>query len=70
MGGDSWYRMVGAVLKQYAIYLLRWQLSTLTLWPVLYYMGSGYDGVMAANLVGGVIFFWVDRWIFKNGLLV
>jgi hypothetical protein len=51
------------------LYLLRWQLSTPILacalilmrdWPPL-------AATAAANLIGGLIFFPVDRWIMKKG---
>ena len=47
----------------FLLYLLRWQLST----PILYLITrrvKGWRGVVLANLMGGVIFFFVDRWIF------
>ena len=54
------------IVGQYALYLVRWQLST----PILaVVMARGahktvdWKGAMFANLVGGLIFFWVDRWI-------
>lgn len=49
-----------------ALYLLRWQLSTPILWGVLYLLGSSIWATVAANLIGGCVFFWVDRWIFKR----
>lgn len=56
------------MIKKYLLYLLRWQLSTPVLaavlalfadWPVIV-------STIIANLIGGLIFFWVDRWIFKT----
>lgn len=53
---------------QYAVYLVRWQLSTpilsivlnlLTNMPILW-------ATVIANFIGGLIFFWVDKFIFKN----
>lgn len=61
------------LLQRYAFYLLRWQLSTPILAPVVAYFkhspsvwGTREDwiGSTVANLIGGLIFFWVDRWIF------
>ena len=60
--------------KQYILYLLRWQLSSVILAPVIGIMkhtsivGNVSDWVSAivANLIGGLIFFWVDRLIFKE----
>lgn len=54
------------LLKKYAIYLLRWQLSTPTLFLVIYYTNPGLTGTILANLIGGLIFFWVDRKIFSG----
>jgi len=50
------------------IYLLRWQASTLVLAPVLS-MTKGCNSWLSAavaNLIGGCIFFWVDKYIFKK----
>ena len=56
------------ICKQYIIYLFRWQLSTPILAIVLYWLGGlgELPATIIANLIGGVIFFWVDRWIFKG----
>ena len=54
--------------KRYLAYLLRWQLSTPILAFVILLM-AGYDTLVAtvvANLVGGLIFFWVDQYIFTS----
>lgn len=54
--------------KQYALYLLRWQLSTPILAVVIYLLSS-YDILTAtiiANLIGGLIFYWVDKLIFHK----
>jgi len=53
-------------VKKYLLYLGRWQLSTPILALVMAKMtiGSGMVKVVVANLVGGLIFFWVDRLIF------
>lgn len=45
-------------------YAFRWQLST----PILYLITkriSGIRGTIIANLIGAVIFYFVDRLIFK-----
>lgn len=50
------------------MYLLRWQLSTPILSGALVVL-SGIPvlwGTVVANLVGGLIFFWVDRFIFRK----
>ena len=56
-----------STLIQYAIYLLRWQASSLILWPViqLVHLPAVWQAVIS-NLIGGLIFFWVDRIIFKG----
>ena len=56
------------MIKKYILYLLRWQLST----PILAICccGFGSFGVLSAtvlaNLIGGLIFFWVDKLIFRG----
>ncbi len=61
------------MLRRYLLYLLRWQCSTPILAPVIAYFkhsphlfGSAEDwiGSVVANIIGGLIFFWVDRFIF------
>ncbi|EJG07304.1 hypothetical protein Metli_1351 [Methanofollis liminatans DSM 4140] len=57
--------------KRYGLYLVRWQLSTPILAGVLIVL-STMDALMAtiiANLIGGLIFFWVDRFIFTSKVL-
>ena len=56
------------IIKKYLLYLLRWQLSTPVLAAVLYIMNTKeiYETIIA-NLVGGLIFFWVDILIFRGG---
>jgi hypothetical protein len=54
--------------KRYGLYLLRWQAST----PILAGVGillAPYGWLVAAivaNLIGGLIFFWVDQFIFTS----
>lgn len=57
------------------LYLIRWQLSTPILAPVIaWFSGSpnwlgtpeSWMGSAVANLIGGSIFFWVDRFIFTS----
>ena len=54
------------LVKQYLLYLMRWQLSTpiIALCIVLLPFSPLVKAIIA-NVIGGVIFFWVDRWIFK-----
>ena len=56
------------MIKKYILYLIRWQLSTPILAICVAYFAS-YGTTMAtviANFIGGLMFFWVDKWIFKN----
>jgi len=57
--------------KQYAIYLIRWQLSTPILAAVLTLLAAANNLVatIVANFIGGLIFFWVDKFIFTTPLL-
>jgi hypothetical protein len=56
------------MIKKYALYLLRWQLSTPILAVCLIFLGGLGElwATIAANLIGGLIFFWVDKWIFRS----
>lgn len=53
-------------MKRFMLYLVRWQLSTPILWLVLRHLGAGLGATVVANLIGGSIFFWVDRFIFTS----
>jgi hypothetical protein len=62
-------------LVKFFLYLIRWQLSTPILAPIVAYFkhsphvfGTLEDWYAAAiaNLIGACIFFWVDRFIFKS----
>ena len=55
-----------ATLRKLALYLLRWQLSTPILWLVVRHLGTGLGATIISNLIGGMIFFWVDRFIFTS----
>lgn len=55
-------------MKQFILYLIRWQLSTPILAIVLKLLAN-IDVTIAtiiANLIGGVIFFWIDKLIFRK----
>jgi hypothetical protein len=54
--------------KRYGLYLLRWQASTPILAGVGIILASMGQLVAAivANLIGGLIFFWVDQFIFTS----
>ncbi len=57
-----------ALLRKYFLYLIRWQLSTPILAVCVVWFASMGTTVatILANLIGGLIFFWVDRWIFQK----
>lgn len=54
--------------KKYSLYLIRWQLSTPILAIVLKLLSNmnTLTATIIANLIGGLIFFWVDKIIFKK----
>ena len=56
------------MIKKYLLYLGRWQLSTPILAIVLILMSSFNPtfATIVANLIGGLIFFWIDKIIFRN----
>lgn len=54
------------MIKKYLLYLLRWQLSSPILFIILYILHTNeLIEAIIANLIGGIIFFWIDRLIFK-----
>ena len=53
-------------MKRFLLYLFRWQLSTPILWLVVRQLGAGLWPTVLANLIGGAIFFWVDKFIFTS----
>jgi len=57
--------------KRYGLYLLRWQLSTPILALVLFWLAAAGEltATIVANLIGGLIFFWVDAFIFTSAKL-
>lgn len=55
-------------MKRFLFYLIRWQLSTPILWLVVKQMGVGIWSTVLANLIGGAIFFWVDKFIFTSAV--
>jgi len=54
--------------KTFRNYLIRWQLSTFVLAPVMWALSGWNPWVVSgiANLIGGVIFYPVDTKIFNN----
>jgi len=57
--------------KRYGVYLLRWQLSTpLLAWCVIVFAALGPTlSTVLANLIGGLIFYFVDQFIFQSEML-
>jgi len=55
-------------MVKFILYMLRWQLSGVVLAPVLSMFGveAVVLPTITANLIGGLIFFWIDKWIFKE----
>lgn len=53
-------------MNRFILYLIRWQLSTPILWLVVRQLGASLTSTIIANLIGGAIFFWVDRFIFTS----
>lgn len=53
-------------MRRFILYLIRWQLSTPILWLVVRNLGAGLWQTVVANLIGGSIFFWVDKFIFTS----
>jgi hypothetical protein len=62
-------------MRRFLLYLIRWQLSTPILAPVVAiftHSGSWFGtaeswiGSAVANLIGGSIFYWVDKFIFTS----
>ncbi len=55
-------------LKRYFLYLCRWQLSTPILAIALIWLSSlnKWVATIIANFIGGLIFFWVDRFVFTS----
>lgn len=54
--------------KQFIAYAVRWQLSSPVLALALYYLQPHgiITATIAANLIGAMIFFWIDKRIFKQ----
>jgi len=55
-------------LMQYGAYLIRWQLSSPILAVVLIVFAdtNTWLATVLANCIGGCLFFWIDRFIFKS----
>lgn len=54
-------------IKSYILYILRWLCSTPILALILYIMHTNeLIETIIANLIGGLIFFWIDKKIFNK----
>lgn len=56
-------------MRRLLIYLLRWQMSTPILAVITYHMAAEYGSTISAivaNLVGGLLFYHIDKRIFKK----
>jgi hypothetical protein len=53
-------------MKRFILYLFRWQLSTPILWIIVGRLGASLKSTIIANLIGGIIFFWIDKFIFTS----
>lgn len=55
-------------MKKFLLYLGRWQLSTPILAGCLILLSGlgSFWATVVANLIGGAIFFWVDKLIFRE----
>lgn len=61
-------------MDKFLLYLGRWQLSGFVLGPVLALMTDTkiYDpkiiaATILSNLIGGAVFFWIDKYLIFNG---
>lgn len=52
---------------KFTLYALRWQASSLTLWPVIWWLSdSPLLAAVVGNALGACVFYWVDRQIFER----
>lgn len=56
-------------IKRFLLYCGRWQLSTPILWLVVAKLGTSLYVTVLANLIGGCIFFFIDRFIFTSNVI-
>lgn len=54
---------------RFILYLCRWQLSSFILAPCLFFLGhlGEWPAAIIANLIGAIIMYPVDRFIFSGG---
>ncbi len=58
------------MLKQFLVYAFRWQLSSPILAICIIYLPyNSTIKTILANLIGSIIFFWVDKYIFTSKTL-
>lgn len=57
-----------SIWVKYLLYLVRWQLSTPVIAAVLILLAetNKWIATAIANLIGGLIFFWIDKIIFTG----
>jgi hypothetical protein len=59
MQNKSWIKFI--------LYIIRWQLSTPILALCVFLInGSTLYKTIIANLIGGCIFYWFDKWLFNK----
>ena len=57
-------------MQRFLMYLMRWQLSSPILVACLLLMTESigvFWATILSNLIGGAIFYWVDKWILTRG---
>ena len=56
------------MIRKYLLYIVRWQLSTPILAICLIWLSSLGEiwSTIIANFIGALIFFWIDKLIFKD----
>lgn len=56
------------MIRKYLLYIIRWQLSTPILAICLIWLSSLGEiwSTIIANFIGALIFFWIDKLIFKD----
>ena len=59
--------LVNTEAKRFLMYMLRWQMSTPILAVVNIILASmnEWTACIIANFIGSLIFYWVDKYIFK-----
>jgi len=56
-------------LKRYLIYHIRWQISAWVMLPLMIILESNFPlwaNLMAGQFFGALVFWCVDKWIFKK----